>query len=299
MPKEREDKQFKSSSGICNIHAVIWYPDSDVYKKPVGVIQIAHGMIDHIERFEEMAEYFTGKGFVVAGNDHLGHGDSVNSDEDLGYFAKGNHGADFLIKDMHRLTLIMKKNYPDLPYVLIGHSMGSYMSRKYASIYGDELDGVIFLGTGNQPKAVVDSGLKLAHIAKLVRGERYRSELLNTIMFGAYNKRIKDNRTANDWLTKDTKIVDEYLSDPKCSYKFTANAYIGFLNVIKYDIDKKNIAKTPDKLPVLFASGLEDPVGDYGKGVKKAFKMYTKYVDNVELYLYEAVSYTHLTLPTT
>ena len=270
MPKEREDKQFKSSSGICNIHAVIWYPDSDVYKKPVGVIQIAHGMIDHIERFEEMAEYFTGKGFVVAGNDHLGHGDSVNSDEDLGYFAKGNHGADFLIKDMHRLTLIMKKNYPDLPYVLIGHSMGSYMSRKYASIYGDELDGVIFLGTGNQPKAVVDSGLKLAHIAKLVRGERYRSELLNTIMFGAYNKRIKDNRTANDWLTKDTKIVDEYLSDPKCSYKFTANAYIGFLNVIKYDIDKKNIAKTPDKLPVLFASGLEDPVGDYGKGVKKA-----------------------------
>ena len=241
MPKEREDKQFKSSSGICNIHAVIWYPDSDVYKKPVGVIQIAHGMIDHIERFEEMAEYFTGKGFVVAGNDHLGHGDSVNSDEDLGYFAKGNHGADFLIKDMHRLTLIMKKNYPDLPYVLIGHSMGSYMSRKYASIYGDELDGVIFLGTGNQPKAVVDSGLKLAHIAKLVRGERYRSELLNTIMFGAYNKRIKDNRTANDWLTKDTKIVDEYLSDPKCSYKFTANAYIGFLNVIKYDIDKKKI----------------------------------------------------------
>lgn len=287
MPKEREDKQFKSSSGICNIHAVIWYPDSDVYKKPVGVIQIAHGMIDHIERFEEMAEYFTGKGFVVAGNDHLGHGDSVNSDEDLGYFAKGDHGVDFLIKDMHRLTLIMKKNYPDLPYVLIGHSMGSYMSRKYASIYGDELDGVIFLGTGNQPKAVVDSGLKLAHIAKFVRGERYRSELLNTIMFGAYNKRIKDNRTANDWLTKDTKIVDEYLSDPKCSYKFTANAYIGFLNVIKYDIDKKNIAKTPDKLPVLFASGLEDPVGDYGKGVKKAFKMYTKYVDNVELYLYE------------
>ena len=161
------------------------------------------------------------------------------------------------------------------------------IARKYASIYGDELDGVLFLGTGNQPKAVVDSGLKLAHIAKLVRGERYRSELLNTIMFGAYNKRIKDNRTANDWLTKDTKIVDEYLSDPKCSYKFTANAYIGFLNVIKYDIDKKNIAKTPDKLPVLFASGLEDPVGDYGKGVKKAFKMYTKYVDNVELYLYE------------
>ena len=261
MPKEREDKQFKSSSGICNIHAVIWYPDSDVYKKPVGVIQIAHGMIDHIERFEEMAEYFT----------------AYRIDHILG----------FLIKDMHRLTLIMKKNYPDLPYVLIGHSMGSYMSRKYASIYGDELDGVIFLGTGNQPKAVVDSGLKLAHIAKLVRGERYRSELLNTIMFGAYNKRIKDNRTANDWLTKDTKIVDEYLSDPKCSYKFTANAYIGFLNVIKYDIDKKNIAKTPDKLPVLFASGLEDPVGDYGKGVKKAFKMYTKYVDNVELYLYE------------
>ena len=106
---EREERVFPSSSGMCNIHTVIWYPDNSIYNYPVGVIQIAHGMIDHIERFEEMAEFFAGKGFVVAGNDHLGHGDSVNDEEDYGYFAKGSHGADYLIKDMHRLTRIMKK----------------------------------------------------------------------------------------------------------------------------------------------------------------------------------------------
>ncbi len=284
---EREERVFPSSSGMCNIHTVIWYPDNSIYNYPVGVIQIAHGMIDHIERFEEMAEFFAGKGFVVAGNDHLGHGDSVNGEEDYGYFAKGSHGADYLIKDMHRLTRIMKKMYRDIPYILIGHSMGSFMARKYACIYGDELDGVIFLGTGNQPKSVVNDGLKLAHMAKLVHGDRYRSRLINKLMFGTYNKRIKDNRTDSDWLTKDTAIVDEYTADPKCSYMFTANGYIGFLNVIRFDINEKNIARTPAALPVLFASGEEDPVGDYGKAVKKVFKLYTKYVDNVELRLYE------------
>ena len=111
---EREERAFPSSSGLCSIHTIIWYPDSSIYKQPVGVIQIAHGMIDHIERFEEMAEYFADKGFVVAGNDHLGHGESVNSEDDYGYFAKGSHGADYLIKDMHRLTRIMKKMYKEI-----------------------------------------------------------------------------------------------------------------------------------------------------------------------------------------
>lgn len=284
---EREERAFPSSSGLCSIHTIIWYPDSSIYNQPVGVIQIAHGMIDHIERFEEMAEYFADKGFVVAGNDHLGHGESVNSEDDYGYFAKGSHGADYLIKDMHRLTRIMKKMYKDIPYILIGHSMGSFMARKYACVYGDELDGVIFLGTGNQSKALVNTGLGLSYIARCVRGERYRSKVLNKMMFGAYNSHIKDNRTDNDWLTKDTKIVDAYVNDPKCSYAFTANGYIGFFNVIKYDINEKNIAKTPADLPVLFGSGEEDPVGNYGKAVKKIFKLYTKYVDNVELRLYE------------
>lgn len=284
---EREERTFPSSSGVCSIHTIIWYPDSSVYKKPVGVIQIAHGMIDHIERFEEMAEFFAARGFVVAGNDHLGHGDSVKSTDDYGYFAEGSRGADYLIKDMHRLTRIMKKMYKDIPYILIGHSMGSFMARKYACVYGDELDGVIFLGTGNQPKFIVNSGLKLASIVNCVCGGHYRSNVLNKIMFGSYNRRIKGNRTGNDWLTKDTGIVDKYNEDPKCSYIFTANGYIGLLNVIKYDINEKNIAKTPEELPVLFASGEEDPVGDYGKAVKKIFKLYTKYVDNVELRLYE------------
>ena len=127
--------------------------------------------------------------------------------------------------------------------------MGSFMARKYACIYGDELDVIVFPGTGNQPKSVVNAGLKFAHMAKLVHGDRYRSRLINKLMFGTYNKRIKDNRTDSDWLTKDTAIVDKYTADPKCSYMFTANGYIGFLNVIRFDInEEKNIARTPAAL---------------------------------------------------
>ncbi|MDO5383191.1 MAG: alpha/beta hydrolase [Eubacteriales bacterium] len=284
---KREEKKFKSSSGLCNIHVVLWHPDKEQFDKPVGIVQIAHGMVDHIERFEEMAEYFALKGFIVAGSDHLGHGDSVVCKDDWGYFAEGNNSGDYLIKDLHRLTTIMKAQYPELPYILIGHSMGSFICRKYATVYGEDLDGVIFLGTGNQSRIKVESGKILAMIIRQFKGERYRSVILDKLTFGMYNKRISGKRTDKDWLTKDETIVNKYISDEKCSYIFTTNAYIALMNIIKYDINEKNIKKTPKELPVLFAAGKEDPVGNYGKDVEKVYRIYKKNLNDVKLKLYE------------
>lgn len=284
------NEKYVSSSGRCDIKVTIWMPDKKRFKKPVGVIQLAHGMIDHIERFAAMAEYFADKGYVVAGNDHLGHGESVISKDDWGFFddsVPAEQSGMYLVYDMHRLTRIMKKQYGDLPYIIIGHSMGSYMLRRYLCKYGDDVDAAVILGTGHQSMAVVESGIASARLIYKLKGARYRSPLLAKLMFGTYNKRIANPVSANAWISRDDEIVRAYDADEKCTFKFTTAAYLGFLNIIKYDIQQKNIDKTPAELPILFASGSMDPVGGYGADVKKAFMMYTKHMDDVELRLYD------------
>ena len=284
---KKEEHIFKSTSGVCDIHTVIWYPDKEKYENPLGVVQIAHGMIDHIERFEGLALYLTERGFVVAGNDHLGHGDSVNDKNDWGYFAKGNNSGLYLVKDMHKLTIIMKKRFPELPYILIGHSMGSFMTRRYLMMYGNELDAAVILGTGNQPKIMVDGGLLAVKFTKLFHGDHYRSETLNRMMFGTYNNRIENPVTDSDWITRNPDIVNDYVNDEKCSFLFTVNAYEGMLKIIRYVINDANIEKTPKELPLLIASGNADPVGEYGKAVERIYNKYKKHMDDVELKLYD------------
>ena len=283
---KQETKAFKSSDGITDIHVVVWYPDEEKYKEPLGVIQISHGMIDHIERFSALAEYMADRGFVVAGNDHLGHGDSVVSKNKWGYFSKKDSSHN-VVNDLYHLTKIMKKKYPGLPYILVGHSMGSFMARRYAIEHGSELTGLVILGTGNQPSVMVHGGLAAAYLVGFIKGDEYISTFLKYLMFGSYNKRIANQRTDNDWITSDETIVDEYNADPKCSYTFTVNGIKGLLSTIKFIKKKSNIAKIPRNLPVIMASGLEDPVGGYGRDVKKLYKLYTKYIDDVELRLYE------------
>lgn len=283
-----EDKKFKSVNQKNHIHVKIWHPDCEALGKEnvKGVIQIAHGMIDHIERYEDMAKYFAGKGFVVAGNDHLGHGDSVLRKEDYGYFTEGNASL-CVVEDMYKLTRIMKNRYPNLPYILIGHSMGSFLSRRYLSDYGHELDGAVLLGTGNQPYPVVRAGIALAKIVKVFKGERYRSKFLNQVMFGTYNSRIPNALTSKDWVCGDGNVVRGYMEDEKCDYIFTVNGYLGLLTTIDYVKRWSNIKKIPKNLPVFLAAGTEDPVGGYGKDVKKLFEIYSRHLNDVELRLYE------------
>lgn len=283
-------RTYPSSNGQCRIHAVLWIPDVQKYPQPKAILQIAHGMIDHIERFDALAVFMAQRGILVAGNDHLGHGDSVTSQQDRGFFTeteKGRDAGSYVVEDMHRLTRIMKKKYPSLPYFLLGHSMGSFMARRYLMQYGQELTGAVILGTGNQPKLLVAAGLLAVRLTGRFKGERYRSKRLNNMMFGSYNRRIASPRTPSDWLTTDAAIVDAYVSDPKCSFLFTVNGYKGLLNTIRYVSRPENIAEIPEKLPVLMASGTEDPVGGYGQDVKRLYDQYSRYLWDVELRLYE------------
>ena len=276
------DRHFLSADHKNHIHVKIWEPEGNVQ----GVIQIAHGMIDYIERYTAMAEYFAKKGYVVAGNDHLGHGDSVLTKEDDGYFTEKN-ASRCVVEDMHKLTAIMKKKYPDVPYFLLGHSMGSFLSRRYITEYGYELNGVLLLGTGNQPDIVVKSGILLAKLVRLIKGERYRSPFLNHLMFGSYNARVVNPVTDKDWVCGNAEVIKEYVADEKCSYLFTVNGYLGLLDTIAYVKKVSNIRKVPRDLPVILAAGTKDPVGGYGRDVKKLFVTYSRHFYDVELRLYE------------
>ena len=260
---------YESVSGASRIHAVRYLPEGT----PRAVLQIAHGMCEFIERYEEFAAYLCEHGFVVTGNDHLGHGGSVTSPEEFGYFAEKNANATVLA-DIHTLTTMTKTAYPDLPYFLLGHSMGSFYARQYLATYGDELTGAIVMGTGCQPQALVCAGKAITALLAAFKGWRHRSRFVDNMAFGGYNKRFEPARTSKDWLTKDTAIVDAYLADERCTFVFTLNAYHAMFTGINRLYDKKLLAAMPKNLPVLFTAGEDDPVGDFGAGVKRAAAMF-------------------------
>lgn len=273
---------YPSSDGIHEIHAVVWKPEGDVR----AVVQISHGMIEYVNRYEEAAEYLTARGILVAGNDHLGHGRSVMSQEEWGFFASGDASGK-VVRDLHTLTLKIKKEYPKVPYFLLGHSMGSFMARRYAMTYGAELDGAIFVGTGNQPAAMVRFGKALVEFLSIFFGERYRSKAVERMMFGAYNKRFKPVRTQYDWLSRNTENVDKYSQDKACTFLFTLNGYKTLFSTLLFIEKPANIARIPAKLPVLLLAGEDDPVGGYGKAVRQVYMIYRRQgIKDLSLKLY-------------
>lgn len=274
---------FPSTNGTDNIAYYIYTPKkkSDIR----GVIQISHGMCEYIVRYEEFADFLTGKGFVVCGNDHLGHGASVSSEEDLGYFAE-DEGWQYLPKDLFRFTRIMKRSFPGKPYILFGHSMGSFIARLYITSYGDELDGAIIAGTSGG-EILEKLGLGIAKSIAVVKGERFRSEKLNKLLFGLSNEMIPDHRTDFDWVTRDEEIVDKYVADTKCNFVFTASGFIDLIKLLEKVSDPLWAHLVPKKLPLFLVSGDADPVGNYGKGVEHVYESLNEVGCNVEMRLYE------------
>lgn len=279
---KKEVFSFPSTSGVCDIRCVRYIPDGEIN----AILQIAHGMVEFIDRYEDFAAYLCEKGYLVTGNDHLGHGGSVKSEDDWGYFAKEN-GNKALLDDMHELTKITKELYPNIPYFLLGHSMGSFYARQYLCEYGNELNAAIIMGTGHQDLGAIKFGLAACKMFALGKGWKHRSSAVNALAFGSYNKTFEPARTPKDWLTKDESVVDWYLQEPKCSFMFTLNGYYNMFLGLSRLHDKELLNKMPKNLPILFVSGEDDPVGDFGKGVKAAVKSVEDAgCRNVEMKLY-------------
>ena len=256
---------YPSVSKLCNIYAKSIEPESRESVK--AVFQIAHGMAEHSARYDRFAEFLAAHGYAVFINDHLGHGKSVSSEEELGFFGTDS-GRDALVSDVHTLTGLAQKEFPGKPVVLFGHSMGSFIVRKYCSLYGDQIAAAVFCGTsGANPAAGI--GAAVASFVAREKGDHYRSALLDSLAFGSYNKRFKPARTKYDWLTRDDQIVDQYIEDPLCGFLFTAPGYHELFKILQDVSTKGWYRNIPYILPMLLVSGTDDPVGSYGKGVEE------------------------------
>lgn len=260
---------YPSADGVSTVVATLWLPPSDVSLK--GIVQISHGMVEHIMRYEAFAYALCNAGYIVAGNDHIGHGRS-SAPEARGVL-NPLKGSDILIKDTDTLRHHMTEQFgTSLPYVLFGHSMGSFIVRAYAGRYNEDLAGVIACGTGTVSPLLSDIGFAVAHHLCKTKSIEYRSAFVDNLGIGAYAKAVP-GPTNYEWLSYNQKNISSYMADPACGYMFSVGGYAALAKLTKEACSKTSASHIPSTLPFLFIAGAEDPVGANGKGVRKAAQL--------------------------
>ncbi len=265
------DFTFRSSTARNTIRARKCVPDAH----PRAVVQIVHGISEHIERYDAFMSFLAENGIVAVGDDHLGHGKSVIEPDDLGFFNDEN-GWDYVVMDEERLHDLMHEEYPDVPYIFFGHSMGSFITRTLIIKHPEIYDAAIISGTGHQSKALIYGGNLLANMLVKFNGSHADGQKLNDVAFGTYLSHIAEPRTPFDWLTRDEAVVDKYIADPMCGFVCTTSLYRDMMDGVKFVTTQNNIDKMDKAKPIYFMSGAEDPVGDYGVGVDRAYKAFCK-----------------------
>ena len=263
----RTDFYF-DSVGAGKIHCCRWTPEGEIR----AVVQIVHGIAEYIERYDDFANYLNARGWLVVAEDHMGHGQSINGEGVQGYFHGGWFSA---VADTYQLLKMTKEAHPGVPYVLFGHSMGSFMTRSILCKYPDSgISAAVICGTGWQPGVVVTAGIGICQAVCKKTGEQNPNEKLQNLVFGSYNSRVEHPRTPYDWLSRDKKIVDDYIAHPLCGFTASCGLLRDMLIGIRFVQRKENLARMNQELPVLFLSGGDDPVGNYGKGVRQAAKAF-------------------------
>lgn len=257
--------RFPSCDGQHQIFARQWLPTEG---QPKAVVQIVHGVSEYIDRYAMVARFLADHGFVVVGCDHLGHGRTALGPEEYGFFTE-QKGWHTVSGDVRRLRTLMGQKYPDLPYFLLGHSMGSFLARTYLIDWPGTLTGAILSGTGQEAPATVKAGWHLANLVCKTSGPRAHSKLVEKLSFGAYNKQFAPARTRADWISRDEAVVDAYVADPLCEFLPTAGLFRDMMEGLQYIAEKDNLKKMDPATPVYIFSGDHDPVGGNGEGVQK------------------------------
>ena len=281
MEINKTNESFLSSNGVNRISYFVYRPTENIK----GILQISHGMCEHIERYQDFAMFMAQNGFVVYGHDHLGHGHSVKSKEELGYFGEDS-GWKYLVEDLYQMSKIARREYPFHKLFLLGHSMGSFIARLYFMKYGKGIDGLILSGTSGGNR-MLNMGLMLADIQIRLKGTRHRSDKLQKLMFGSYNRRYPEVRTDSDWISSDPAVVDAYLRDELNTFVFTNAGFRDLMTMLKMGSDDRWARTVPKNIPVFLLSGDMDPVGDYGAGVKKVYdRLLEAGAEDVKIKLY-------------
>lgn len=258
----------------------------DNVSEPKGVIHIFHGMAEHAGRYKRLAEYLNTKGFIVYANDHRGHGKTTGTIEELGYI--GEDGFNRIVEDQHIIKEVIKEKYPELPIFVLGHSFGSFIAQEYITRYGGEIQGVILSGSALMKGIDVTLGKFIATIEKSIFGDKKKSNLMDRLSFGSYNKKIKDSKSQFEWLSTDLEEVKKYDDDPFCGTVFTTGFFYNFFKGLSKLYKKDRLDKIPKKIPIFILAGDEDPVGRYGKSVRKLHDLYIDTgIEDVTMKLYK------------
>ena len=268
-----------STDNIHTLQGKIFIPEGEIK----GLFHLVHGMTEYIDRYDHLFSFLAKEGYVAFGFDNLGHGKTVKDDSELGFIAH-NNGWKYLVNDVLAFSNAVKQMYTDLPITLMGHSMGSFIARLAFENYSEHYEKLIICGTSG-PNPLSKIGLLFAKFKKLINGKKYISKTIYNLAFGSYNKRF-DGETDYEWLTKDREIIEKYVKDKYCTFKFTLSAMIDLMKLLSL-CNRNEWFKSIDKTkPILLISGEDDPVGDYGQGVKKVYEKLNLNGANVKLKLY-------------
>ena len=265
-----QEFRFPSADGTTTLYGRTWAPE---HGAPKAVLQLVHGIAEHIGRYDRFARFMSDHGYLVCAEDHLGHGNTPENAEDLGYTADKD-GWVKMTDNVRALHERIAPQYPGIPYFILGHSMGSFLTRSYLIRYPGTVDACALLGTGQQPESVLKAGLAACRLEQIRLGKRGRSKLLQSLCFGAYNSQFKPNRTESDWVCSVDEVVDAYIADPFCQVMPTVTLMRDMLTGIRFNQQAENLAKMGKTTPVFFLSGDQDPVGSNGKGVRAAYQSF-------------------------
>lgn len=261
-----------------NLYMKIWEVDS-----PVAVLQIAHGMTEHIERYDRFANYLNKHNIIVAGYDLRGHGH--NSNNPVATFKE--NGWKESIEDIHYFNDYLNQKYPSAPKFILGFSLGSFLVRDYLHDYNDNLNGAIIMGTGTQPSIILSIIMKIVETQIKKNGFDNTTELVQKLSFDTYNSKFKPNKTKFDWLCSDEVELNKYRNDQLCKDSISSGLFHQLLDSMKRNSNSNIYESWNKNIPILLVSGEEDPVGDFKKGVLTLEKEMNKYLNNVELKLYK------------
>ena len=259
---------YPSADGKSTIQAREWLPEGS----PRGVVQIIHGISEHMGRYDHVARFLNENGFLVCGEDHLGHGRTV-SDGRYGYFA-ARGGWDFVVRDIRRLREIEGEKYTGIPYFLMGHSMGSFLARTYLIRWPGTVDGAVLSGTGQEAAPLVAFGRGASNLLCALCGPEHVSGLIYRLSLGSYSRPFRRDGGTGSWLSQDPEMVESNRRDPLCSFRPTVSMFRDMMEGLEFIGSGSNLAKMDPETPIYFFSGDRDPVGSMGKGVRKVEEMF-------------------------
>ncbi|MBM7605906.1 alpha-beta hydrolase superfamily lysophospholipase [Metabacillus crassostreae] len=254
---------------------------------PKTILQLSHGMGEHIARYDAFAQYLVDQGIIVVGNDHRGHGETGSKSGQLGFFA-AERGFERAVEDLKEINNSIKEQYPNTPIFIMGHSMGSFLVRRFLQRFQTGVDAVILSGTGGNPGFMgkIAKTIAKSQIRKL--GQTSESQLMNKLIFGRYNKNIPNMKTSSDWLTRDHQEVQKYIEDKYCGFIPTTSFFYDLMEGLESIHKNDEVGKINKKLPFFIFSGDQDPVGNYSKGVVEVIKQYKNSgINNIEHKFYK------------